>query len=78
MAPPNQKRIKLVRNAPKGLSSEFHPIRSHTGTTSFKKTANGTDPLVKRTGPVNSIAAPLASLAPLLVRKSHLRVIYVI
>ena len=47
------KRILTLRNAPKGLSSEFHPIRSHTGTTSYLKTANGTDPLVKRTGPVN-------------------------
>ena len=36
-----------VGNAPKGLSSEFHPIRSHTDTTLIYKTANGTDPLVR-------------------------------
>ena len=54
-----------LRNAPKGLSSKFHPIRSHTGTTLNRKTANGTDPLASRTGHIPSIAAPLASLAPL-------------
>ena len=58
-------RIPALGNAPKGLSSEFHKIRSKTKTTLTQETANGTDPLVKRTGPVNSIAAPLASLAPL-------------
>ena len=54
-----------LRNAPKGLSSEFHQIRSHTGTTSFRKTTNGTDPLASRTGLIPSIAASLASLATL-------------
>ena len=58
-------RIQDVGNAPKGLSSEFHPIRSHTDTTSIQKTANGTDPLVSRTGHIPSIAATLASLASL-------------
>ena len=56
---------KDVRNAPKGLSSEFHQIRSHTNTTLLHKTANRTDPLLSRTRLVSSIAAPLASLAPL-------------
>ena len=54
-----------LRNAPKGLSSEFHHIRSHTNTTLLHKTANRTDPLLSRTRLVSSIAAPLASLAPL-------------
>ena len=50
---------------PKGLSSEFHQNRSHTGTTCMEKTTNATDPLVRRTGHITSIAATLASLASL-------------
>ena len=60
-----KKGLEDVRNAPKGLSSEFQPNRSHTDTTLPLKTANRIDPLWSRTRPVNSIAAPLASLAPL-------------
>ena len=57
--------IPTLGNAPKGLSSEFHQIRSHTDTTSIEKTANRDDPPVRRTRPVSSITASLASLAPL-------------
>ena len=59
------KRIPTLGNAPKGLSSEFHPIRSKTKGTLDCETANRTDPLASRTGPVSSIPASLASLAPL-------------
>ena len=41
---------QALRNAPKGLSSEFHPNRSKTKGTSFAKTANGDDPLASQMG----------------------------
>ena len=58
-------RIPALRNAPKGLSSEFHPNRSKTKGTSGHETANPHDPLASRTGHIPSIAATLASLASL-------------
>ena len=57
-----KKRSRSVGNAPKGLSSEFQPIRSKTKGTFLHKTANGDDPLASRTGNISSIAAPLAPL----------------
>ena len=61
----NKKALQSIRNAPKGLSSEFHANRSHTDTTLDQKTYEPDGPPESRTGLVNSIAAPLASLAPL-------------
>ena len=58
-------RIQDVGNAPKGLSSKFHPIRSKIKGTLQEKTANGRGPPASRMGPVSSITASLASLAPL-------------
>ena len=40
-----KKRIQDLRNAPKGLSSEFQPDSSKKKATSFGSTANRDDPL---------------------------------
>ena len=55
----------VLQNALKGLSSEFHPIRSKIKGTFHYETTNGNDPPASQTGPVSSITASLASLAPL-------------
>ena len=60
-----KKVIPDLRNAPKCLYSKFHGARSKYKTTLVRETANGDEPLRGRMGHIFSIAASLASLAPL-------------
>ena len=62
MEPVNVQRILTLRNAPKGLSSKFHPIRSKIKGTLKEKTAKGRGPPASQTDPVGSITASLAPL----------------
>ena len=60
-----EKTLRDLGNAPKSLSSEFDGARSETKNTYYHFSANGEDPLARGMGHIPSIAAPLASLAPL-------------